>query len=230
MARGSTFLDLQTRVKAISGRAQSVAVGVDDLPKIQEAINAAYGVLYMRHDWPHLRRVFARIPLQAGQRYYNLPSGLNTERVENACVWWSLKNTKLVRGITAEHYNAYDSVNDDRVEPAMRWDVRWTGASDQIEIWPVPQTNDQEIEFTGIQAAPRLVNDADVCLLDDTLVTLYGAALLEKDKDEAQKLRDFGQSHFQTLEIRSRAGDTELRLGVGHKDAFRHQAVIHVRG
>jgi hypothetical protein len=231
MARGTQFLDLVTRVKSKTGRAQSVAVGVDDLPRIQEEINLVYAALYLDHDWPHLRKVFDRIPLQAGERYYDLPDGLNVERVESACVYWTAGiNTPLIRGISAEHYNAYDSVNDDRVEPAFRWDVRWTGSSDQIEIWPIPNTNDQELEFTGIQAAPRLVADADVCLLDDTLVVLFASAALTKG-EEAEKILKLAQGHFQTLKARSRGGDTELRLGLGHVDAFkRYGATIVVRG
>ncbi len=230
MARGTTFLDLVTRVKAKTGRAQSVAVGVDDLPRIQEEINIVYAALYHDHDWPHLRKVFDRITLQAGERYYNLPDGLNVERVENVCAWWMLVSTPLIRGISAQHYNAYDSVNDDRVEPALRWDVRWTGSSDQIEIWPLPNTNEQELEFTGIQAAPRLVADIDVCLLDDTLVVLFASAALVKDKDESEKILKLAQGHLQTLKARTRGGNTELRLGLGHVDSFkRHEATIVVR-
>jgi hypothetical protein len=230
VARGATFLDLKTRVKALTGRHQSVAVGVDDIPKVEEAINTVYSALYLEHDWPHLRRVFDRVPLQSGQRYYDLPDGLNVERVESACVWWGLKNTPLDRGITAEHYNAYDSVNDDRVEPACRWDVRWTGDSDQLEIWPVPNTNEQELELVGIQDAPRLVADIDVCLLDDTLIVSYAAVMLSKDKDESEKILQFGQGHLATLHSRTRGGDTGLRLGLGHTDRARKNVEIHVRG
>lgn len=230
MARGTQFLDIVTRTKSESGLLNSVAVGVDDLPGIKEAINTVYAALYLDHDWSHLRKTFS-VSLAAGQRYYDFPSGLNPERVEAVEVKWNDKWIPIGRPIEFADYNAHDSDADERNDPVLKWDVRWTGSSEQIEVWPLPATA-YTLRFRGIQAAPRLVNDTDACLLDDTLVVLFASAKILKDDKSAEKQMKLGQQHLATLKARGNAGVTGVRLGLGHRDEERAspRATVRVSG
>lgn len=214
MARGTAFSELVTRLRNETGRTDDVNIGVDELPKLKQVINSNYQTLYLNHDWAHLKKVFTRITLTAGTRYYNLPTGLNSERIIRAVVWRDAIASDLVRGIDAEDYNVYDPEDDERSEPALKFDIKWTGSADQVEIWPLPSTNNQELQFTGIQAAPRLVNDADLCLLDDDLVVGFAAAELLGEKEGALKLKK-AQEHLRILKARGKGAEQVHQMGLG---------------
>jgi hypothetical protein len=227
MARGTQFLDLITRVKALSGRAQSVAVGVDDLPKVKEVINNIYEMLWDDYDWPFLK-ILSRITLQAGQRYYDFPDDMVLETVDSVNVFWSDLGHPLTRGIGVDEYNSYDPVSDTRGEPALRWDVRRIGTATQFEIWPIPSTNEQVIEFTGRAKHARLVNDDARCWVDDVSVVNFSAAMLEKDEKEQEKFRSFGRDRLAKMKVRTKSGLSTVRLGLEPGDSAKKQIVVRV--
>lgn len=182
MARGSAFGDIQVMLRETIGRSSSAGTSASDAGEIKRAINRAYKSLYEGFEWPHLRKVFTKIPMQAGDRYYDFPSGLNLERVEEVWTWYNDEPHRVARGIGLAEYSGYDSEADERSDPILKWDVRWTGTEDQIEVWPVPASA-TDLQFVGIQAAPALVDDDDLCLLDDELVVLTAAVpFLERQK------------------------------------------------
>ena len=162
MARGTQFLSLITDLRAELRRSSSVAVGVDDLDSLKQVLNRVYQTLVMQYNWPHLRIMFKVVSLAAGQRYYDFPTGawsgatvkLIYERVIRAAVTYSGQVQDIERGIDFEEYASYNSDDDERAEPALRWDVTWTGTADQIEIWPIPNTNDQKLHFQGVHNTP----------------------------------------------------------------------------
>lgn len=228
MARGTQFLEIVTRVKSETGRSDSAAIGVDDLPIIKEAVNSIYSTLYVDHDWPHLRKVFS-VTLNAGQRYYDFPSGLNLERLEQTVVKFNDLRHEIDRGIGFGDYNNHDSDANERSDPVLKWDVRWTGTEDQVEVWPIPATA-QTLYFRGIQAAPRLVSDSDLCLLDDTLVVLFAAAALLKDEKESDKKLKLAQQLLATLKYRGQGDGARIRLGLGRaEDRVPPRATVRVR-
>lgn len=140
-------------------------------------------MLWADFAWPHLRTRWD-VAMAAGQRYYDLPSGLALERVEKAEVDWGSNWLPLTRGIGGDEYNAFDSADDERSDPVLRWEARPDG---QFEVWPMPATNTQTVRFTGIGALAAFVDEADVCTLDRDLIVLSAAAELARDRDEAQK-------------------------------------------
>jgi hypothetical protein len=228
MARGTQFLDLQTRVRAESGLAQAVAVGVDALAEIKEVINSTCQTLYMDHDWPHLRTVFERESLSAGQQYYDFPTELDVERVEDAYIWWGGKAHPFERGINFRDYNIWSDA--DRSGPAYQWDVRWVDNATQFEVWPIPDTNDQEFQFIGLTRLNRLINDSDRCQLDDTLVVTFAAAELIKDEKTSEKKLKKAQGLLAKLKTRTRGALPPMRLGLGHTERnVRDCAVVRVR-
>lgn len=184
-----------------TGQANSVAVGVAAMPALKQILRRTQDTLYLRHDWPFLRQHFDRITLQAGERFYDVPNALNLERIEEVAIWFNNLPMVIEKGIGNEEYAKYDSEADSRAEPALRWDVRWTGSKEQIEIWPIPSTNDQQLQFRGIRKLRPLINNDDVCDLDDHMIVLFAAAeILARDKSpDAQAKLQAGEARFQLL-------------------------------
>lgn len=231
MARGTQFLQLVTKLRAELGRSTSPALGVADVPTLKHAINRAYGTLYKK-DWQHLRTEFAKIPLAAGQRYYDPPALLDSDRVEKTVVWWSGEPYPICKGIGFEHYAAYDSTLDERNSPAMRWDVRWTGVADQIEIWPIPADNQQSLQFVGKTKFTPLVNDIDTCRLDDDLVVLHAAARLavSRKSNEAAMFAADAKELLEELLGNASSTDEPANMAGRPKDAAAYtQVVVRVR-
>lgn len=67
----------------------------------------------------------------------------------------------------------------------MKWDIRFTGTTEQIEAWPIPASSANHLQFKGIKKFVRLVADADPCLLDDMLVVAFAAAELAAGQEAA---------------------------------------------
>src|SRR5262245_29989732 len=152
MARGTQLLQLVTMLRDELGRSNSVAVGIGDLPSLKQTIRRTQETLYDEHDWPHLRTVFDRILMQAGERFYDFPDELNFDRLEDVAVWQNGIPTRVTRGIGFDEYAIYDSEADARCDPVLRWDIRWNSTKEQIETWPIPaSTNAIGLQFIGIR-------------------------------------------------------------------------------
>lgn len=217
------------------GRSPDVSIGVDDLPQLKRVINRVYSTLYYQHDWSFLRRVFTKIPLSAGQRHYDFPTDLNVERVEQVSVWQNGLPNEIVRGIGFEEYAQVNSeaTTPERADPTLAWDVRDVSGTPQIEVWPIPVSDDMDLQFIGIRSIPKLVNDADTLFLDDDMVVLYAAAKFlsrQKSEDAPQVLAE-AKAMFQGLRGRSSAGGAKrYRMGVGtpREEPPRSRATIRI--
>lgn len=213
MPRGTQFSALVTMLRDELGRSESVSVGLSDLPRLKNAINRVYQSLADEHDWPHLRKTFDKITLNAGQYYYDFPTDLNYDRVELTRIWWNATPHPINRGISLDDYIAFDTTAGERSDPVMKWDIRRTGASEQIEVWPIPASA-QAIQFIGFIKTPKLINDIDVCLIDDYLVTLFAALRFLKDPKEKQLAQSEAQEKLQTLMSNTHAADDTIQLGL----------------
>lgn len=215
MARGTTFLSLYTMLRNELGRSSSVAVGVDDLPRLKNAINATYEELAERADWPFLFKVFDVIPLAAGQQHYDFPSTLNFDRIHESVIWYDGRCSPIKRGITIMDYNLYNSNEDERSDPVRKWEVRNDGNTEQIEVWPLPASNDMEMQFSGFRKIARLVNNADVCLLDDWLIVKFAKIGLLKDTKDIAVAKEEAGDRFLQLTANMQAGEAPFRFGLG---------------
>jgi hypothetical protein len=216
--RRKQFLQLIYELRAEIGKAVDPAVGVSDLPSLKQTIARNYESLYDDYDWPHLSVISARIPLSAGQRYYDFPADMGYEGVTEAVVWWNGDPLPLTRGISFDQYAEYDSDSDERSDPAVCWDVRYTGTREQCELWPVPASNGSvKLQFRGKRKFIPLVDDADLCLIDDHLVVLTSAVELlprQKSGDAQVKLAAL-QSRYSRLKGRSKGASKSVRVGLG---------------
>lgn len=230
MAVGTQLGALVDMLKHELGRSTNVGVGVDDRPALIHHINRAYSTLFLKHDWPHLRSIAERIQLEAGDRYYDFPDTIDLTGVEAVTCWQGNTPIEMDRGIGTPEYAAFDSVNDVRSDPAMKWDTRFTGTVTQIEVWPVPATDENELEIKGKFKVNKLVDDDDKCWLDDDLVVLAAAArLLSRQKSEdAPVVKEELNSHLTYL--KGSAGPTKKVIMGGAGEPERRRPHVSIAG
>jgi hypothetical protein len=205
MARNSTLTRCLDKLRAELGdslnpahqnnvRDQHVLI----LQRVQER-------LWEEFAWPHMR-IRRFIPLQDGARYYDPPSTMSIDRIENISVKDGGNWCPLEPGITEAHFSTWDSDADERSWPVRNWRV---GEGEQIEVWPIPSQNgstdpanrDGQLRVTGIKALAAFAAADDRADLDDTLITLYAAAELLKRKgsDDADLKLDQANKRYATL-------------------------------
>lgn len=219
MARRKQFTQLISDLRAELERSSDPAVGVSDLPALKQAITRNYETLYDAYDWPHLNQVFDRITLNAGQRYYDFPENMDYDNLKRVVVWWNSRPVPIHRGISFEEYAVYSSEDDERVDPVVKWDVRATDTVEQCEVWPVPASSGQYLQFEGKLKFVQLVDDDDLCRLDDHLVVLYSAAdLLGPKSGKVQLKITEAQQRLGMLKAKSASGSGTVRMGLGAAD------------
>lgn len=226
MARGTQFLSLITMLRSELGRSDNVAIGVADIPELKQKINRVYEQAYADYDWPHLNVHHEAIEMLAGERYYDVPATLDFDRAVECYVWFDSRAMPLKRGISIADYNAFNSPEDERSSQILKWDIRFTGTTEQIEVWPMPSDDDvQTLQFVGMQKFARLVNNSDTCKLDDNLIVLLAAAAVTKDKDEQQKFLGQASERLITLRANARSGERDIRLNLGAEEPDPYKGV-----
>ena len=266
MARGTQFQTLVYMLRAELRRSTNVAVGIDDLPDLKQAINRQYAIQRERYEWPFLKYRFI-LPLAAGQQYYAMPSLLTPlpavpgsmappppaapptttavtmshRHIKRVAATFSGIPQSIDRGITFENYATFDfEQNGTTSDPVFAWDIVAASASQsQIEVWPVPATNGQTLRFFAGVETPALVNDTDLCWLDDMLVVLYAAAMmLSLDMSEpriglppaAQLKLQEADGYFKDLTNNEQTGRPTVAIGQGHPEkGFNTDMLVRVR-
>jgi type VI protein secretion system component VasK len=178
MARGATLQRIVQLVKAEARLNTSANAGLNAEEMIRTAIARTYEGLLRQHDWPHLIER-TEITLAAGQYRYAIPATVEAERLfeEHAWVYYPAEDRRYpisAEEITFAHYNALDP--DDtggRLDPVRLWMLI---PDEMIQVWPCPATSGGKLSFRGLRKVAQLVADADVCHLDDRLISLFVAA------------------------------------------------------
>lgn len=226
MARRTQLLQLVAQLRAETGRTQKITVGIDEVDNLKEMLRRVQEQLYDDNDWQHLR-VEKSIVLSSGQRYYDMPSGLNFDRIETVKLWRNGDYYDIDRGIKLTDYNDYDSNADTpaRCDPAQKWDVRLPEGEDteQIEIWPIPVTSEQKLYFTGTASLDPLIEESHRAMIDDRLIVLYTAAeiLARQGAKDAQAKLEQAKARFLTLKRNSVKASPTIQMGLGTTDRRR---------
>lgn len=228
MARGVSFLTLVTRLREETGKSTNVGVGVDDTGALKRAINREYKRLARKHDWPFLRLHTAQVSLSAGQRFYDIPATIDSDSIDEISCKWGETYHPMHRGIDAREYSAYDSVADERSDPTLRWDLRYTGSTTQIEVWPVPAGDSLKLDIRGRAVVTDLVDDDDLCLLDDELVVLFAAAriLKRQDSKDADLALSEANDYLNDLKAASNTAARRVAMGLGGADDEARTTVV----
>ena len=190
MARGKSLLDVLNKTRAVARISLNAAHNLTARDTQVIMLQQEQERLWEDFDWPHLR-VQRYITLQAGQYLYDPPEDLDFDRIEKVEVNYAGLWYRLGAGITPDDYFLYDPKLDQRSWPARRVQV---AENDQIEIWPMPDTNGdpttQEgvLRLTGIRKLNPFVEDSDTADLDDRLLSLFvgGAILAATGAKDAQ--------------------------------------------
>lgn len=225
MARNTTLVRLLDMYRAECRMSPNAAHNnldrdrqVRDLQKTQE-------YLWEDYDWP-LLRVERTINLQAGQRYYSMPGDMKIDRISKLEVCHDQVYCPLKAGIDAEHYSAYNSDLDERQWPPQRWRI---SEDEQVEIWPIPNTNadlttlDGTVKITGIRNLNPLVEDTDRADLDDWLIVLYAAAdyLTAKGDKSAPNKQQMANARYAKIRGGQMPRKKFKMFGIGQPDRVR---------
>lgn len=227
MARGTQLITILEMLRGELGRSTNVAVGVDDAEGLKVKLRARQELLYDDYDWPFLRERFKKTLVTSG-RYYDLPTGLNLERIEESHVYFGNLPREIERGIEEPDYAYFNSDNGIVADPVLKWDVRFTGAAAQIEVWPVPASNNQYIIWRGIRSLNPLIADDDTADLDDQLIVLLTAAeILEKQgSPSAGTMKKLANGRLVSMRARSRGASKRYRLGMGATTSDRPNKIV----
>ena len=130
---------------------------------------------------------------------------MSSDGVSDAVVWYGGQPHDITREIGWAEYAERNSDLDSRADPVQNWDVRWTGSSEQIEVWPIPTGNDMKLQIKGQRDLRPLIADDDVCDLDGTLIVLYAATeiLLDQKSGKATLMQGMAQARLRRLKGRS---------------------------
>lgn len=218
MARNVQLLSLLAKLRAETGRSQSISIGIDEADNFKEMLRRTQEELYEEWEWPHLR-IQRSVSLNAGQRYYDLPSDLNFDKIEDVALQYNEVYQRMERGIDFTDYTAFDSnaATPERSSPVLKWDIRHTGSTEQLEVWPIPNDDIQTIYFFGTKKLGDLIQDSDTADLDDRLIVLFTATeiLAEQDSARAQIVSEKANRRLLKLRANSVKKRRVSQIGLG---------------
>lgn len=215
MARNSTFGSIIEMTLDEARLSTNSSRGVDHRNHVKTLIRNMYEMLYDEHDWPfkRIKREDAGKDIEAGSRYYDFPAALDLTRAFSLYVKWGEIWLILDYGIGTEHYSYYDSDDDERTDPPLRWQIY---DENQFEIWPMPATNlPGGLRFEGTRKFTPLIDDGSRCDLDDIMIAKFVAGRIlgrNKAPDAGQVLAE-AQQRLMTL--KARAPRPRVIMGAG---------------
>jgi len=213
MARNTTLQVLLDDLRAEAGHSVLANLGRATETMMLTLLNRVQRRLWEDFSWPFLHTK-KDIVMQAGQRYYNVPSGMTLERIESAKFKWGNRWDKVTYGIDPAHYNQWDSDRDIRSWPIMRYEA-YGDVAGQLEVWPLPSNNGDAttgegvLRLEGVKDLNPLNAKTDTADLDDQLIVLFAAAeLLARQKSaDAQMKMGQAQSHYIRVKGRLSKGE-----------------------
>jgi hypothetical protein len=215
MARGTQLTELRKMLRAEAGHSTLVSAGVDNLPALDQKLRRTQQMLNDDYDWPYMQ-IKPLLDLNAGQRYYDLAE-MGLESIDKVVLWYNGQSRAITRGIGPAEYDQYNSEDDERSSPVRNWDIVSTGDVtgssahlEQLEVWPIPDVGDMQLQFFGKRVLRPLIAADDVCDHDDLAIVLVAAADLLASQEDASAKRVEGAANKRIAQIRARTkGGTE---------------------
>lgn len=217
MARGTQLHEVIDMVLDEARMSSNASRGPDYRNYVKRLIIRHQRTLYDGYYWPfmELKHADGDIALVAGTRYYNFPDKLD---LEGAIRLWHEFGTiwiELDRGINMADYSAYNSDDDDRADPALKWD---SYDETQFEIWPIPASAGT-VRFEGRKKLNELIDEDDTLDLDDELVALHCAAEILASNKQADAGAKQEQARTRLTQLRANLSKKkDVRMGLGESD------------
>lgn len=222
MARGTSLGILINDLRAEVGHSLQPSLGKATRDVLINQLQRVQRRLWDDYNWNFLK-VRRDLSINAGQRYYDLPSDIVFERITRVETKHGDNWTKLHYGIGSDEYNQYDSDADERSTPIRRYD---NFENNQIEFFPVPANNSQangmdSVRIHGIRNLSAFVAESDTADLDDQLIVLFAASEIlarQKQADAQQKLAQ-ATAHYARLKARNAKTETFV-IGGGEPEGI----------
>lgn len=175
MPIGTQLVTLRKMLNAEMGEEMDETISPARVAINNQLLNNQQSFLVNQHAYL-LGKVRKELTAVVGQQYYDLPAGIDFDRLEKP-EFTNVNNFRyrIAYGIGQEEYNLFRSDLGVQASPVMRWDLVNTGGKLQIELWPIPSTA-QTIMLSGVMPLAQMVNDSDTCVIDDLVLVLYTAA------------------------------------------------------
>jgi hypothetical protein len=154
---GDIRADIQTRL----GFGMAGQAGVVNSPLIDSMIRSAQFQLYQQFEWLELKKVVERTT-GTEQQFYDYPADCEPENIVSISIGYSGRMTTLMEGISNTDLG-FDIGGEPR-----KYERR-----DQIELWPVPQTNAYTLRIEYIKSLNALNNNDDRTTINSEMVFLH---------------------------------------------------------
>lgn len=215
MARGVALENLIAQLRSELRDSSVPSLGQQVRHTLVQTVQRVQETLYDDYDWSFLNVREDKLT-QAGQRYYDIPTAMTLEGIREV---WSQNATsggtwgKIPYGIDQTDLNALDSdINTNRRDPIAKWQVINTGSGEQIEVWPIPATNNLKLRFIGKKKLAPLVADSDRAELDDKMIVLFAAGEILGAREAADAGLKLGKANerYNRLKARTSTGATKV--------------------
>jgi hypothetical protein len=195
MPNTKTLDQLVSMLRGEIGESTNQAMGVNRVEPLYQLLRRTQRFYYLDYDWPEF--IIERDEeILSGQRYYTFNSDVDYNRIFDAWILHSGDWMKIGHGIGPEHYNIFNSENDEQSDRIEVWD-HYEG--NQFEVWPISSV-DTTLRWRCVKQLPEMNAGTDSCTLDADLIVLFAAAeLLARDgkKDAPIKLQAAQQKYAQ---------------------------------
>ena len=217
--RGTPFGTVIEMLRDECGTSSASSRSNDNLAYLKRILNRQYEFLCDDFDWTFLRidNDEATKTLQAGDRYYDFPVAMDLETTIDADTFYGNIWIPLAYGISPQNYNAMNPELDQRADPQTNWRVVTdANGAVQFEVWPLPASNGNLVRFKGRRKFVTLVNDTDICHMDDQLVVLYSAAEVLAKKNQKDAELKIAAAKARLVQMRAGYSDrNRVRVGMG---------------
>jgi len=192
MAVGVALSELRRQLRAEVGQSLNPAQGVNAQGQYDMMLVRSQKELWDAYDWPHLN-LRVDLTLSAGQDIYPYPTEMPFESINDAYCWDGVNGSSASRVRYPIPRDTFSNIG--RAWPVQFWQnqASYTGGktvpAGSIRLWPIPQQAGKLV-ILGSAPCNALVADADVAVLDDTLIVLFAAAeILAQQKNEGASIK-----------------------------------------
>lgn len=206
MATGTQLIQLRKLLNAEIDDELDESISTGDIAIKNQKLNNQQAFLANQHNYL-LGKTRVTLQLQPGQRFYNVPSGIDFDHLDKpqyTTVAGGPGNNGIVYevyfGIDQPEYAVFPTNVGQSFSPCLRWDLVNVNGVLQIEAWPIPNAA-QTLEFSGLLKVTQMVSDTDTCVIDDMAIVLFTAAemLAKSQAADAQAKLAKAQAYLSSL-------------------------------